>query len=400
MDLKEIIELDKEFFMNAFGDRLPVCFEKGRGIKLWSIDGTEYLDFFGGIAVTSIGHSNPAFVKAVKEQVGKFIHCSNYYYIQQQAELARTLVENSCAGKVFFGNSGAEANECAFKLARLHFRKKGQSGKYGIISLNESFHGRTLATLAATGQEKYRTPFEPLTPGFKFVDANDFEALKAAATPDVCAIILEPVQGESGIKVMDRDFLQKTRELCDEMDIILIFDEVQCGLGRTGKLFAYEHYGVEPDIFTLAKSLGGGIPISACCAKDRIAVSMSPGDHGSTFGGNPLACAAGNAVMKILLEKHLPKKAAVTGKYFFGKLDGLKKKHGVISGTRGMGLMIGLVLNKPVAAELKLLCLESGYLVGAAGNDVLRFLPPLTVSRKDIDRLIEALDKILTEKYD
>ncbi|HPD01456.1 MAG TPA: aspartate aminotransferase family protein, partial [Acetivibrio sp.] len=305
MKLNEIVELDKKYFMNTFGNRTPVCFDHGKGINLWDLDGKKYYDFLAGIAVSALGHSHPKLVNAIKEQAEKLIHCSNLYYIENQAKLAKILVENSCASKVFFANSGAEANEGAIKLARIFFKKKGMPEKFEIITLEKSFHGRTLATIAATGQDKYQKPYSPLTPSFLKVPINDLGALEKAINGSTCAVMIEPIQGESGVNLTSIEYMQGVRKLCDEKGILLIFDEVQCGLGRTGKLFAYEHLGIEPDIFTLAKALGGGFPIGALCAKEHVASAFEPGDHGSTFGGNPLACAAGLAVMEVMINDNL-----------------------------------------------------------------------------------------------
>ncbi len=397
MTLKEIITLDKKYFMNTFGDRLPVCFEKGEGIKLWDKDGKVYYDFLAGIAVSALGHSHPAVVNAIVEQAQKYIHCSNYYYIESQAKLAQLIVENSCCDKVFFANSGAEANEGAIKLARLYFRKKGQPEKFEIITLEKSFHGRTLATLAATGQEKYQKNYSPLTPKFLSVPMNDIEALEKAITKYTCAVMMEPIQGESGVNPANKEYIRQVRELCNKKDILLIFDEVQCGLGRTGKLFAYEHFGVEPDIFTLAKALGGGFPIGALCAKEPFASAFEPGDHGSTFGGNPLACSTAFAALSTIINEKLVENSANMGEYLLNKLAELKDKYTVISEVRGKGLMVGVEFNKPIAVEIKLKCFDSGYLIGSVGNNIIRMLPPLIITKEDIDNYILVLDKILSE---
>ena len=296
--LDEIKALDKKYYMNTFGERLNVMFDHGEGMKLYSDAGDVYYDFLGGIAVNSVGHAHPKLVKAISQQAAKVIHTSSLYYIENQARLAQKLVESTCADKAFFCNSGAEANEGAMKLARIYFYKKGMN-KNEIISLDNSFHGRTLATVAVTGQEHYQAPYRPNLPGVTQVEPNNFEALKAAVTDKTAAIMLEPIQGESGVHPMDKEYLQKVRELCSEKNIILIFDEVQTGMGRTGHLFAYQLYGIEPDIFTSAKALGGGVPIGAVCAKQFVADAFEPGDHGTTFGGNPLATAAGLAVFDI-----------------------------------------------------------------------------------------------------
>ncbi|NLU53493.1 MAG: acetylornithine transaminase [Clostridiaceae bacterium] len=397
MTLNDIIALDKKYFMNTFGDRLPVCFVRGKGMKLWDTNGKEYNDFLAGIAVSALGHSHPALVNAIVEQAQKFIHCSNYYYIESQAKLAQLIVENSCCDRVFFANSGAEANEGAIKLARLYFRKKGQPEKFEIITLEKSFHGRTLATLAATGQDKYQKNYSPLTPKFLSVPNNDIKALEEAISEYTCAVMLEPIQGESGVNPTNVDYIRQVRELCNRKGILLIFDEVQCGLGRTGKLFAYEHYGVEPDIFTLAKALGGGFPIGALCAKEPYASAFAPGDHGSTFGGNPLACNTAFAVLSTIINDNLSKNSAVMGDYFMEKLSQLKDKWPFIKEVRGKGLMIGVELTVPKAVEVKKKCLDAGYLIGSVGENIIRMLPPLIITREDIDGFITALDKIMSE---
>lgn len=397
MTLQEIIKKDKQYYMNTFGDRSPVCFTHGKGMSLWDLDGNEYKDFFAGIAVSALGHSHPALVDAICSQAKKYIHCSNLYYIEQQANLAELIVNNSCADKVFFANSGAEANEGAIKLARLFFTKKGSCDKFEIITLEKSFHGRTLATIAATGQEKYQKPYSPLTPKFLKVPINDLDAMEKAINEHTCAVMLEPIQGESGVNPTTIDYIKGVRELCDKNGIFLIFDEVQCGLGRTGKLFGYQHYGVEPDIFTLAKALAGGFPIGALCAKDYVAKAFSPGDHGSTFGGNPLACAAGCAVLSTIINEKLSNNAAEVGEYFFGKMALLKEKYPVIEEVRGMGLMIGIQFNKPIAKEFNKMMFGKKYLLGTVGDNILRVLPPLIVTREDFDCLLHALEEVFVQ---
>lgn len=397
MKLNEIVELDKKYFMNTFGNRTPVCFDHGKGINLWDLDGKKYYDFLAGIAVSALGHSHPKLVNAIKEQAEKLIHCSNLYYIENQAKLAKILVENSCASKVFFANSGAEANEGAIKLARIFFKKKGMPEKFEIITLEKSFHGRTLATIAATGQDKYQKPYSPLTPSFLKVPINDLGALEKAINGSTCAVMIEPIQGESGVNLTSIEYMQGVRKLCDEKGILLIFDEVQCGLGRTGKLFAYEHLGIEPDIFTLAKALGGGFPIGALCAKEHVASAFEPGDHGSTFGGNPLACAAGLAVMEVMINDNLVKNSEEMGSYFLDKLSTLASKYDFVKEVRGKGLMIGIQLSIDKAAEIKNKCFEKGYLIGSVGNNILRLLPPLIVTKEDIDGMVNVLDNIFRE---
>ncbi|MDP4180132.1 MAG: aspartate aminotransferase family protein [Bacillota bacterium] len=396
MELNEIIELDKKYFVNTFGNRTPVCFEYGKGINLWSTDGKKYTDLFAGIAVSALGHSHPNLVNAIKAQAEKFIHCSNLYYIESQAKLAKLLVDNTCADKVFFSNSGAEANEGAIKLARIYFKKKGMPHKFEIITLEKSFHGRTLATIAATGQDKYQKPYSPLTPSFLKVPANDLEALKNAITENTCAIMLEPIQGEGGINLISTEYMKGVRELCDKEGIFLILDEVQSGLGRTGKLLAYQHFGIEPDIFTLAKALGGGFPIGAMCAKDHVAKAFEPGDHGSTYGGNPLACSTSFAVMETILNENLVENSAKMGDYFIGQLNKLKEKHSFITEVRGKGLMIGIQLSNDKAKEIVTACFENGYLIGNVGPSVIRVLPPLILKQEDIDGFIQVFDRILS----
>ena len=345
--------------------------------------------------MNALGHAHPALVEAVCSQARKFIHCSSLYYIESQAKLAKMLAEVSCADRVFFSNSGAEANEGAMKLAKIYFKKRGIPEKYGIITLRESFHGRTLATTAATGQEKYQKPYSPLPPGFKHVQINDLEALKAAIDGNTCAVMMELVQGESGVHLLDADYVHAVRKLCDEKGLLLIIDEIQTGMGRTGKLFAYEHYGIEPDIFTLAKALAGGVPIGALCAKEYVAQAFEPGDHGSTFGGNPLACSAGLAVLKTMLEENLTANAETMGSYFINELKKLSEKHGIISEIRGIGLMIGVQLAQDRAVELKSRLFEKGFLIGSVGKAIIRVLPPLIITRDDIDTFIKALDEVL-----
>lgn len=311
-----------------------------------------------------------------------------------QARLAALLVENSCADRVFFGNSGAEANEGAIKLARIHFKKKGQPSRYEIVTLKNSFHGRTLTTLTATGQEKFHKYFEPLAPGFAYAPLNDPEALEKAVNENTCAIMMEPIQGESGVNPASLEYAAYVRKLCDEKGILLIFDEIQTGIGRTGKLFGYEHFGIEPDIFTLAKGLAGGVPIGAVCAKAFVASAFEPGDHGSTFGGNPLACAAGLAVLETILEDGLLHNAEQQGMYIMEKLSTLLGKYPFVTEIRGKGLMIGIQLSNGKAKEFRDQCFERGYLVGNVGENILRLLPPLILTKTDIDGFVATLDDI------
>ena len=395
MKLDEIMQLDKKYFMNTFGERTHVCFTHGKGICLWDTTGKKYYDFLAGIAVSALGHSHPKLVSAIKDQAEKFIHCSSLYYIEPQAELAKVLVENSCADRVFFANSGAEANEGAIKLARIYFKKLGLPEKFEIITLENSFHGRTLATIAATGQDKHQRQFYPLTPKFLSVPINDIDALNNAINDYTCAVMIEPIQGESGVNLTKKEYLQQVRELCNEKGILLIFDEVQCGLGRTGKLFGYEHYGIEPDIFTLAKALGGGFPIGALLAKEFVSKAFEPGDHGSTFGGNPLACSAGLAVMDAIFSEKLVENSQAMGEYLLEKLIELKSRYPFVAEVRGKGLMIGIQLSTDKAVYLKNMLFEKGYLTGSIGKNIIRLLPPLIITRDEIDGFIGTLDAIL-----
>lgn len=390
MKLSEIKEFDKNYFMNTFGERTPVAFEKGEGMYLYTNEGEKYLDMFAGIAVNALGYNHKEFTKAIEEQVGKLLHTSSLYYIESQALLAKKLVELSCADKIYFANSGAEANEGAIKLAKIYFYKKGIE-KYEVISLKSSFHGRTLATVAATGQEKYQKPYYPLIPGFKQVEINDIEALKAAITDKTCAILLEPVQGESGVHPVEDEYIKEVRRICDEKEIILIFDEIQTGIGRCGKMFCYETLGVEPDIFTLAKALGNGIPIGAVCAKQFVADAFAPGDHGGTFGGNPLATKAGLSVLEAIEKETLCDNAEKMGNYIVSEIE--EKLGDKVKEIRHKGLMIGIEL-KEAAADTRKKLFEKKILVGAVGN-TLRVLPPLIIGKEEADEFIKALGEVL-----
>lgn len=394
--IEQIKQLDKQYYMNTFGDRLPVAFERGEGMVLTSTEGEKYYDFLGGIAVNALGHSHPKFIKALKNQLDKVLHVSNLYYIENQARLAKKLCEHSSADKVFFCSTGAEANEGAFKLAKIYFYKKGIE-KYEIISLDKSFHGRTLATVAATGQAKYQKPYKPLTPGFIQVEPNNLEAVKAAVTDKTAAVMIEPIQGESGVHPMSREYVEGLRKLCDEKGILLIFDEVQTGMGRCGEWFAHQLYGVEPDIFTSAKALGGGIPIGAIGAKDFVAESFSPGDHGTTFGGNPFATAAGCAVFDIFEEEKLVENSDKMGKLFKSKLIKLMEKYpDKIIDVRGAGLLIGAELAPETAKDVFGKLFEKGFLTSLCTN-TLRLAPPLIITEKEIDLFVTALDNILAK---
>lgn len=398
MEAKEIIELSEKLFMPTYG-RFPIVLRKGRGVKVWDVNGKEYIDCLAGIAVNVLGHCPRKVVIAVQKQVQRLIHVSNLYYTEPQLRLAKILVENSFADRVFLCNSGTEANEGALKLARIYMKNKFSSDRHEFIAAKNSFHGRTFGSLSVTGQEKYHHGFEPLLPGVKFVPFNDAQAIESAITDKTCAVILEPIQAEGGIHIPDKDYLKAVREICDKHQILLILDEVQTGIGRTGKLFAYEHFGIEPDIMTLAKGLGGGIPIGAILTREEIARAFAPKSHASTFGGNPVACAAAVATLETVLEDgYLLDYCQRISKYFIKKLEGLKEKYPEkIKEIRGMGLLIGVELTQDGTQIVKK-CMEKGLLIGTAGDgSVLRFTPPLIIEKDDVDVAISILDKALKE---
>lgn len=395
MDAKKLLEESSQYLMNTY-NRFPIVLRKGRGMKVWSSDGKEYLDFVGGIAVNCLGHCHPKVVVAIQKQAQRLIHVSNYYHIEPQIKLAKLLVENSFADKAFFCNSGAEANEAAIKLARRYFREHVGVNKFEIITAINSFHGRTIATLSATGQAKFKAGFEPLVPGFKHVHFDDIDAVDRAITKETCAVLMEPIQGEGGVKIPDPDYLRDLREVCDRHGILLILDEVQTGMGRTGKLFAYEHFGIKPDIVTLAKGLGGGVPIGAMLATDKVASGFQPGTHASTFGGNPLVCAAAVVTLEVLIEDgFMLDQCRRMGKYFKKRLEEMKKEFpSVIADVRGMGLLIGMELIRDGAPIVKT-CMDRGLLINCTAGNILRFMPPLIVTEKEIDHLIDVLEQTL-----
>jgi len=392
--LNEIITLDKQYYMNTFGERTPLCFTRGDGISLYTTDGEKFTDFFAGIAVNCLGYNHPALTSALQEQVATLLHTSSIYYVENQAKLAQILAENSCADKIFFASTGAEANEGAIKLVRKFFYNKGEC-RPEIVTLNNSFHGRTLATLAATGQPKYQQPYAPLLEKFVHVEANDCAALAAAVNENTAAIMLELVQGESGVRPLEQEFVKFARKLCDERGIFLIFDEIQTGIGRTGALFAYERFGVEPDVFTLAKGLGAGVPVAAVCAKAELASAFSPGDHGTTFGGNPLSTRAGVTVLDQLINNGVLKNAAEVGEYLGEKLTELAANCGKIAEIRGLGLMRAIEFKEEIARDVLAKLNEKRYLVGVIGTKVLRLTPPLIVTKEDVDKFIATLQEIL-----
>ncbi len=395
MKTKELIENEKKYLMQTY-TRPAMVLDRGEGVKVWDLEGKMYYDFIGGIAVNALGYSHPKLVQTIKDQAEKLIHCTNLYYNEPQIILAQMLVALSCGDKVFFGNSGAEVNEGAIKITTKYFINQGKE-KYKIIYMNNSFHGRTIATLAATGQYKYQKDYLLLLPKFKKAIFNDLESVKVAIDEEVAAVLVEPIQGEGGVNIGSQKFIKGLRELCEKEGILLIFDEIQCGLGRTGKMFAYQHYNVEPDILTIAKSLGGGVPIGAFIAKDKIASSFKSGDHGTTFGGNPLACTAAIANLKILQEEGLIEKCQEKGEYFKFQLEDLKEKYPKkIKEIRALGLMVGMELQEE-GKDIVKKCLEEGVLINCTAKKVLRFLPPLIIEKKEIDYLIKVLDKIFGE---
>ena len=389
-----IAKADK-YIMKTYG-RYPLVPVRGEGCRLWDADGREYLDFLAGVAVNNLGHCHPRVVAALQKQAGELIHCSNYYHIPSQIELAELLCSHSFADRAFFCNSGAEANEAAIKLARKYSREKFGADRFEIITALASFHGRTMATVSATGQEKVQKFFDPLLHGFRHVPFDDAAALERAVTPNTCAVMLEPIQGEGGVVVPSAEYFRQVREICDEHNLLLIFDEVQVGMGRTGKLFAHEHFGVTPDIMTLAKALAGGAPIGTMLAREEIAESFGPGTHGSTFGGNPLVTAAAVAAVRVILEEGILNHTEEMGEYLLGELEGLKGKFPFITDVRGIGLMIGMELSVP-AGDIVKKGLERGLLLNVAQDRVLRFVPPLIVTKQEVDRMIGILAGILGE---
>ena len=388
-------ELEKKLFLKT-GKRAPVTLVRGQGALVWDDQGREYLDFVAGWAVNSLGNCPAVVVEALEKQAKTLIHAADQFYTVPQIELAGLLVEHSCLDRVFFCNSGAEANEGAVKLAR-RYGKLRLNGAYEVITALNSFHGRTLAMTAATGQSKFHEPYTPLPSGFLNVEYNNIEAIKRATSEKTCAVMLEPIQGEGGVNVPDDDYLQKVQSWCREKGILLILDEVQTGAGRTGTLFAYEQYGVEPDIMTLAKGLGSGVPIGAFLAKEEVSV-FSPGEHGSTFGGNPLVCAAAYAALKYVIDHNIPAQAKRIGNYFMTQLEGLKQQFDFITEVRGRGLLIALEFNQEIAERLLMACLDKGLLVNRLKPNAVRFMPPLIITEKEVDKAVAILTDSLKEK--
>ena len=391
--LKEISALYEKYVMETYA-RADLLFVRGKGTRLWDADGREFLDFAAGIAVCSLGHCHPAVTKAIQEQAATLVHTSNLFLNEWQPRLAEKLIRNGFDGGVcFFCNSGAEANEGLIKLARKAGNEKGRNE---IIVMNDSFHGRTLATLAATGRSKYRKGFQPDMPGFKFVDFNDVDAIRGAINEKTAAVMLEPVQGEGGLIPSKPGYLQAVRELCDEHGIMLLFDEVQCGMGRTGNFFAWQHFGVKPDAFSMAKAIANGFPMGALLASEKYAKILTPGTHASTFGGTPLACAAACAVIDTYDRENILENVRTRSAYLLEKLNGMVGKYPCVKGVRGVGLMVGLLLDRPAGSVLAILR-EKGMIALSAGETVLRLVPPLTVTQEDCEKAIRLIDEALAQ---
>lgn len=393
MDKKTIIEETEKYYLPVFG-RYPMVMELGQGCRVWDNEGNEYVDAFAGIAVNSLGYNHPVLVKAISEQAAKLMHCSNLYYTEIQAKALRVVAEATGMDRIFFANCGAEGNEGAMKLARKYGVSKAPT-KYKIISADESFHGRTFDTLAATGHDYYHVGYGPLSPGHVLVPYGDIKALEAQMDDDVCAVLLEPIQGEGGVHVSSDEYLQQVRALCDKHDALLIFDEVQTGVARTGKWFAYMHSGVKPDILTFAKGIGGGFPVAGFAVPERLAHVFKPGDHGGTFGGNPLACAAVYATLTTIKSEGLVDKVAEKGEYFKNELRKLQEKYpDKVTDVRGCGLMLGMEVageGKPIVES----CLANNVIVNCTAGNVIRIVPPLIISKEEIDIVVAALDKAL-----
>ena len=391
MNTQEIIELYNKYVIANYG-RLPRLITKGEGCYLYDAEGNKILDMFPGWAVSAIGHCHPKVVDALRKQAGELLHIDNTFYSEPQGILAQLLSERAFGGKCFFCNSGAEANEAALKLARLHT----EQGKYKFITAEGSFHGRTFATMTATAQPKHHEGLLPLLPGFVYVPFNDVSALESAFDDEVAAVMIEPIQGEGGINLATDEYMQAIRRLCDDNGAVMICDEVQTGMGRTGKWFGYQHFDIEPDIITMAKALGGGVAIGAMMAKEEVAASLVPGKHASTFGGNALVCAAAIAVIEAIEEENLLENANQLGRYTMDKLEKLKQKHDIIDSVRGVGLMIGVQLNGS-GVEIVNKCLEKGLRINCTQGTVLRFMAPMIATEDQIDRAVDILDSVLAE---
>ena len=396
MTTDELIALSDKYIMSTY-KRFPIVLVRGSGARVWDSNGKEYLDFVAGIAVCSLGHSHPKVVEAIKKQVEILTHVSNLYHIEPQILYARQLMENSFAHKAFFCNSGAEANEAAIKLARKYAYENTGKGKYELITMKDSFHGRTMATVTATGQTKFQVGFAPLLEGFKYVPFDNISALSDAITDKTCGVMLEPIQGEGGVKIPDDKYLSEVRRICDEKGILMILDEIQVGMGRTGTLFAYEHYKVKPDIVTLAKAVGNGFPIGVMMATDRVASAFQPGSHASTFGGNPLAMAAALATLETIMNDGILENVRKVGAYFIKRLHEMKNKSSIIKDIRGRGLIIGIEISIE-GSQIVNACMDRGLLINCVGGNVLRFVPPLTITEKDVNAAVAILGEVIMDK--
>jgi len=389
----DVIKLTKKYLTANYG-RFPIALVKGKGTKVWDRSGNEYIDFVSGVAVNNLGHCHPKVVQAIRKQAGELLQVSNLFHIEPQSHLAEKLTKLCFAQKVFFCNSGAEANEAAIKIARRHSYDQGYKNRSEIISMTNSFHGRTMGALSATAQKKFHEGFGPMVKGFKYVQFNDIADLKKAISKKTCAIMTEPIQGETGVNIASKKWMKEIRQICNKKNILLILDEVQTGFGRTGTLFAYEQFGIKPDIMTLAKGLGGGVPIGAMTATDKVAKSFAPGTHGVTLGGNPLVCSAALATINVLGKKSFLKDVKTKGEYFKSRLLELSKKYPVVKEVRGMGMILAMDLHKP-SSDVVLDCMSQGVLINGIKPNILRFLPPLTASKKEIDQVVKALSNSL-----
>ncbi len=393
----DILTDSQTYLMNTYA-RQPLVLIKGRGTKVYDSDGREYLDFVSGVATNNLGHCHPRVVVALQKQAQRLMHVSNHFHIEPQIHLAKALVRHSFADKVFFCNSGTEAVEAAVKLARRYSREVLRQDRHEIVSMRGSFHGRTMGSLAATAQEKLHKTFEPLVPGFRYVPFNDADAVEQAVSEHTCAVLVEPIQGEGGVNVPDEGYLRELRGICDRHQLLFMLDEIQTGMGRTGHLFAYEHSDVTPDVMMLAKGLGGGMAIGAVLTTDTAAQAFSPGSHGSTFGGNPLACAAASASLETIIEDDIIiPSAGELGRVFLQGLEDLKSKYAFIKNVRGKGLLLGMELDFE-GKEIVTACLKEGFLINCTMNTVLRFMPPLIISGEEIDLLLDTLDRILKKR--
>lgn len=391
--MQKKIEESEKYLIHSY-NRYPVMLDHGEGVYLYDTEGKKYLDFGGGIAVCALGYSDEVYKDALKRQIDRGIHFSNYFYSEPLTEAAKGLAKASGMEKVFMANSGGEANEGALKLARKYAIMKGHEERHEIVSMDKAFHGRSMGALSVTGTKKYREPFEPLIGGVSFARYNDLDSVREKISDKTYAIIVEAVQGEGGIYPAEKEFLQGIRDLCTEKDIMMICDEIQCGMGRTGKMFAYQHYGIQPDIVTMAKGIGNGMPVGAFATTNEIAEALVPGDHGTTFGGNPLAAAAVTAVLERFQEKGIPEHAGQMGEYLLGRLKELARKKDIVREARGLGLMCGLELTEP-AGPYVMKALEKGVILMSAGVSVIRFVPPLVIEREHVDEMIAVLEEIL-----